>query len=349
TGPNTGTVGQQVTFELVVINHGDAPAESLVLKDTFDDGLVNAKAASPIQVGLDAIPPNQGKRIAIKFTIAKAGHLCHTVELTGPGGIRQSTQACLDATNAGPPPKPALSLKITGPATAHVGDRVQFTIEAKNTGDVKIANLKIANDYDSKLLDAKMASPTPEKTDSGVSWTVTNLDPGQIVQKRVDFLCLAEGRVCAKASATDGAELMLGDQACLDISAVEPPPVAGGKLTIAAAARSNPIKVGAGTSFVITVSNKGSNPESKVALVVKIPEQMQYVEGQQQNPTKASVVDGQTIRFDPIAQLGPGENLQFEVRVKATRAGDATLHAEVTSPTTMQPVATDAKVAIFAE
>jgi uncharacterized repeat protein (TIGR01451 family) len=348
-GPNIGTVGQQVTFELSIVNHGDAPATSLVLKDTFDDGFVHAKAASPIQVELRPIPPNQGQRITITFKIAKPGHLCHTVELTGAGGVRQSTQACLDATNPGPPPKPALSFKITGPAAAHVGDRVQFTIEAKNTGDVKIANLKIANDYDSKLLEAKMASPNYQKTDSALSWTVANLDPGQTVQERIDFQCLAEGRVCDKASASDGADLTLGDQACLDISPVEPPPGAGGKLSVTAAARSNPIKVGAETSVLITVGNSGANPERKVSLVVKVPEQMQYVEGQQQNPTKVSVVDGQTIRFEPIAQLEPGEHLNFEIRVKATRPGDATLHAEVTSPTTMQPVATDSKVAIFME
>jgi hypothetical protein len=142
---------------------------------------------------------------------------------------------------------------------------------------------------------------------------------------------------------------MLGDQTCLDISPVEPPPGAGGKLSVTAAARANPIKVGAETSFVITVSNAGPNPERKVTLMVKIPDLMQYVEGEQQNPTKVSVVDGQTIRFEPIAQLAAGEHLTFEIRAKASRAGDATLHAEVTSPTTMQPVAADAKVTIFME
>jgi uncharacterized repeat protein (TIGR01451 family) len=348
-GPDKATVGQQVRFELDIVNHGDTQITGLILKDRFDDGFVHATASSPIQVELKPFAANQGQKIGITFKVAKAGRLCHTVELSGPNGLNQTTQACLEATNPAPPSKPALSLKISGPKTAHVGEMVLFTIEVKNAGDTKIANLRIANKFDSRLLEARFADPGYEKKDSELSWVLASLDPGQTTQRQVKFICLADGRVCDKATASDGIELTLGDEACLEIAPAEPPPGAGGKLSLTAAARANPIKVGSDTSFVITVSNAGPNPEQKVALVVKIPEQMQYVEGAAQNPTKVGVVDGQTVRFEPIAQLAAGEKVTFEVRAHANRAGEAAFHAEATSPTTPQPVATDAKVTIFAE
>jgi uncharacterized repeat protein (TIGR01451 family) len=348
-GPEKATVGQQVRFELDIVNHGDMQATGLVLKDTFDDGFVHATAANPIQVELKPFAPNQGQKIGITLKVVKAGRLCHTVELTGPNGVHQSTQACLEATNPAPPPKPALSLKITGPMTAHVGEMVLFTIEAKNTGDAKIANLRIANSFDSRLLEARFADDGYEKKDTELSWTLPNLDPGQTAQRQVKFICLADGRVCDKATASDGLDLTLGDEACLEIAPAEPPPGSGGKLSVSAAARANPVKVGTDVSFVITVSNAGPNPERKVALVVKFPDQMQYIEGAAQNPTKVGVVDGQTVHFEPIAQLAAGEKVTFEIRGHATRAGDAALHTEATSSTTPQPVASDAKVTIFAE
>jgi uncharacterized repeat protein (TIGR01451 family) len=341
-----------VRFEVDVVNHGDLQATGLVLKDTFDEGFVHSTAKSPIQVELKPIPAppgNNGQKIGITFKIAKAGRLCHTVELTGPNGMHQSSPACLEATEAGPPPKPAVTLKISGPATAAVGETVLFTIEAKNGGDAKATNLKITNSYDGRLLEPKFADQGYAKNDSELSWTIASLDPGQSVRRQVKFACIAAGRVCDKATATDGADSLLADEACLDISPAEAPPVPGGKLSLSAASKNNPVKVGGDSTFVITVNNTGPNPERKVALVVKVPDALQYVEGAAQNPTKVSVVDGQTIRFEPIAQLAAGEKLTFEIKLHANRAGDAAVHAEATSLSTLQPVSTDGTVTAFAE
>ena len=117
---------------------------------------------------------------------------------------------------------------------------------------------------------------------------------------------------------------------------------------MAVAARTNPIKVGGTTSFVVTVSNLGANPERKVALVVALPPQLQYVEGNVENPTKASV-SGQTVRFEPILQLDPRQPVHFEIQAKALLAGSAKLQAQATSPTTPQPVAGETTVTILAE
>lgn len=348
-GPDKGIVGESVRFEVDIVNRGDTQATGLVLKDTFDEGFVHAISKSPIERPLDPLAPNRGQKIGITFKIAKAGRLCHTVELIGPNGMHKTSQACLEATEAGPPPKPAVTLKISGPATAAVGEMVLFTIEAKNGGDAKATNLKIINAYDGRLLDPKFADQGYSKNDSELSWTIASIEPGQSVRRQVKFACTAAGRVCDKATATDGGESIVADEACLEISPAEAPPVPGGKLSLTAAPKNNPIKVGGDTTFVITVNNAGPNPERKVALVVKVPDALQYVEGAAQNPTKPSVVDGPTIRFEPIAQLAAGEKLSFEIKLHANRAGDAAVHAEATSQSTLQPVSTDGTVNVFAE
>jgi uncharacterized repeat protein (TIGR01451 family) len=348
TGPDKAAVGQQVRFEVEVVNRGDTPATGLVLTDRFDDGLINARQPSPISGALDPLQPGQSRKVGITLKVAKPGRLCNTFELTGPG-VHETTQACLDASEAAPPPKPALSLKVTGPASARVGDVASFVIDVKNTGDAKIANVRVTNKFDASLLQAKDASQGYEQNGTELSWTIANLDPGQTAERRVNCTCLvAVARTCDVATVSDGRDLTLGDQACLEIVPVEPPLAAGGKLSLAVAARANPINVGGETSFVITLSNAGPNPERKVALSVTIPELMQYIEGATQNPTRANV-DGQSIRFEPIVQLEPNKPVQFEIHAKANRAGDATLHAEAISQTTTQPVVGDATVKIVAQ
>jgi uncharacterized repeat protein (TIGR01451 family) len=319
------------------------------LTDRFDDGLINARQASPISGALDSLQPGQSRKVGTTLKVAKSGRLCNTFELTGPG-VHETTQTCLDASDAAPPPKSSLTLKVTGPASgsAHVGEVAPFVIEIKNTGDAKIANVRVTNKFDGSLMQAKDASQGYEQNGTELSWTIANLDPGQTAERRVNCTCLAAvGRTCDVATVSDGRELTLVDQACLEIVPVEPPPGAGGKLSLAVAARANPINVGGETSFVITVNNAGPNPERKVALSVTIPDPMQYVEGTTQNPTRANV-DGQSIRFEPIVQLEPNKPVQFEIHAKANRAGDATLHAEATSQATTQPVSGDATVKIVA-
>ena len=125
-----------------------------------------------------------------------------------------------------------------------------------------------------------------------------------------------------------------------------PEAASGGKLNVTVAATSNPIKVGADTKFIITLNNTGPNPERNVALAVTVPDQLQYVEGAAQNPTKANA-EGQTVRFDPVLQLDPDKPVRFEVGTKAARAGNANLHVEATSQTTTQPVSSDTTVTVL--
>ena len=57
-GPKQATVGDEVTFTVVVTNRGASPTGRLLIKDRFDAGLEHAVAQSPIERDLgDPIAP----------------------------------------------------------------------------------------------------------------------------------------------------------------------------------------------------------------------------------------------------------------------------------------------------
>ncbi len=257
TGPAQTVVGGQVTFDLVLINRGDAAATGLVLTDRFDDGLVHAAAANPIQKGISPIEPHQARRMAIVFKVVKPGRLCNIIELTGDGGLNTSAQACVQSEAAQLTPIPITPNPVT----------------------------------------PNPIKPTPVK-------------PIPI--------------------------------------APTPPNHAAANLKLLIASRANPIKAGAESSYQIVVTNQGTEPEPKVALSVTIPAVMQFVGVQDQNPSPGTI-DGQTIHFDPIKRLKPGESLVFEIRVRADKAGKAIVRAEVTSENLAKPQSADTTTSIFAE
>jgi len=116
-GPDRVNVGDTVTFEIVLANRGSATATGIVIKDTFDAGLVHEKP-SPIKrlLGED-LAPGQSRRIGVEFRAAKAGLLCHTVEVTADGGIVASARGCVTAAERGvPAPGPEDGCRSGSPA-----------------------------------------------------------------------------------------------------------------------------------------------------------------------------------------------------------------------------------------
>lgn len=97
TGPERVNVGQSVTFDIVLTNRGLSPAMNLLIKDRFDEGLVHAVSPSPIKRELSYLSPGESKQIRITFQATKAGPLCHTLEITGPGGLSTTAKGCVTA------------------------------------------------------------------------------------------------------------------------------------------------------------------------------------------------------------------------------------------------------------
>ncbi len=358
-GPDKAIVGAEVHFELDIINRGDTLATGLVLTDNFDAGLENPKIEGhSIKRDLEPLAPGQSRKVGMTFRVAQAGRLCHTVEVTGANGLHETTQACVEATadvaatppNTTPPPASiaTVSAKISVQPTARTGDFVLFTIEVKNTGSTKIPALQIVDTFDDTLLKVMETTAGYQLQGKQLSWTIRDFDAGGVARREVKCQCLAAGaRACHQLNVTDGGGLNQQDEACLAI--MNPDFSAGAviNLGLSVASRSNPIKVGGETSYVLTIINAGANPDRKVALTAVVPDSMQILEVPALNPAR-STIDGQSVQFDPIAQMQPGERLTFEIRVRALRAGDALFRAQVTSQTQTQPVGGQTMTSIVA-
>ncbi len=127
TGPRVGTVGEQVAFEVELVNRSGQPLTQLRVIDYFDQGLKHAASASPIeQKGTVDLAAGTSRRLTLEFQLVEAGRQCHRVEI-----LDQSNQAvgggtaCIEAVPAdspaaaeGQPPRPNGQPPAAGPPTA---------------------------------------------------------------------------------------------------------------------------------------------------------------------------------------------------------------------------------------
>ena len=97
-GPTEAVVGQDVNYIIDLTNRGQTAMSGLLVRDTFDAGLQHSVAAGAVERDFPgAIFPGETKSIGVTFRVVRPGRWCHTVQVTGPGGIAASRQACLQA------------------------------------------------------------------------------------------------------------------------------------------------------------------------------------------------------------------------------------------------------------
>ena len=99
-------------------------------------------------------------------------------------------------------------------------------------------------------------------------------------------------------------------------------------LAMCATPDTNPVAVGCNVTYTITINNQGTAGDTNLVLKTTLPDELQYVSSD--GPSKANV-SGQTISFDAIPSLGPGEHATFKVTAKAVKANDVRFNAALSS------------------
>ncbi len=341
TGPQQATVGSQVAFQILITNRGQVPATGLLIKDRFGEGLEHAEAASPIERDLGTLAPGESQRVDVTFRATRAGRLCHTVEVIGADGVRATAQGCVMVVGAAPaepqlqPPletarRPTVSIRKTGPPSASVGGTAQFTIDITNTGSQPLSSLKVVDQYDA-VLSPTMATDGYKFEDNNLVWTLDSLPAGKTTQLEVHFRCQsAAARACNRVSVTTQEGARVEAEACLEIRA------AAGGLNIEVGDSRDPVRLGKGLTYEIRVSNDGNISYKQVTVVATVPAGMMSDRIGTSGPRYT--IDGQTVRFDAVPEIRPGEKRSYRIRVRTQQPGKLIFRAELTSQDLPQPV-----------
>ncbi len=366
TGPSQATVGSNVTFVIVVANRSQAPSGKLLIKDRFGEGLEHAAAASPIERDLGTLAPGQSQRIKVTFRVTRPGRLCHTVEVSGADGVVASAQGCVTVAAAPgvtptpstgfgvpaqpteqpavqpPAGRPSVSVKKTGPSELGAGQTARFAVEITNDGQVELTNLKVTDRYDPALY-PKMATDGHKFENNHLVWTIDRLAVGRTTKLEIHCRCLQPAeRTCNRITVECKGGATAEDEACLAIRTAE------GKLNIEAADLCDPVRLGKGLTYEVRVSNDGAATDGQVVVVVTVPPGMMPVPIGTNGPKQIRYeIDGRTVRFEPVAEIAPGEKLSYRIRVSTLRAGKVSFRAELTSRNHPQAVTAEETTEVF--
>lgn len=170
-GPTEAKVGDSVTHRIVVTNPSRAAATALILTDSRDAGLEHNIRERKIFKSLGDLGPMQSQEVTITFRAIQPGRQCHTVQVTGAGGLRADGRACIEVREAPVPspvqPSPGGSgwnepeSPVPSPATPPAGPSLpRLEINASFAGDeVQQLRVEEAREGDSVVLMLDVSSP----------------------------------------------------------------------------------------------------------------------------------------------------------------------------------------------
>ena len=119
TGPSQAALGQQVQFDILLINRTAGPIAGLVIRNRFGPGFRHEMAPSGImERSLPELPPGGQQQFYLILQVVQTGQLCHTVELYQGATLLESRQVCLNVVAGGP----SSATSLPGPsASSHGG------------------------------------------------------------------------------------------------------------------------------------------------------------------------------------------------------------------------------------
>lgn len=358
-GPETAGVGSRVTFQIELTNTGRTPLTNVVLVDRFDPGLQHSEGqASPIERPVGTLAPGETRSdLAVTFIVLSPGRWCHTVEALADGGHRAAVERCLTATQPSPaapavPSPPALQVRKTGPTQLEVGQTGLYVIEIRNTGSRPITGIRVTDRYDRQLRPVQATTgAVAAEGGQAISWTLRDIPPGGMELREVECRAVRPADAATgEVTVTTAEGLQEKARTTTRITGEAPresidltPPgtpngAALGALRVNLIALDNPVRVGQPARFLLEVQNAQQESDRNVTVTFLLPSdaKVQRVAG----PGVTSRLAGTILRFEPVAEIRPGETLRppYELEIVLSKPGRISVTARVESLRLREPM-----------
>lgn len=323
-GPANAGVDDVLTYQVTVINPGDLPARNVVLTDNpppIFQYLNSQPSGQPmgdyVQWNLGDIGPRESRVVINNVRARQNADVRYCFRASAEGDL--TAEGCAQTRIF----SSALSLDVTGPETAVVGQEVTYFITARNTGPSPLTNVALVARFDPGLQHAGgQASP--------IERLIGELQPGQSTQGvAVTFIAAAPGRHCHTVQVTaDGGHSAVA-QRCLVVTAAQTPPpeTPAAELPTFEVRMNGPARLPVGETglFTVTVRNTSNVAATGVRVQTRFPPALRPV-GATENNTATE--NGQAVAWT-VGTIEPGQTITREVQAQGAVAAEGVVSTVV--------------------
>lgn len=331
TGPNTGRLGQTVTFKFTVTNNGSTAAKNVWIRDIIPNGLQHP-GGDDLEYEVGTLAPGKSETVTLNMKVVKAGRLTNRAIVTASGGIRMESKVALNVT------APKLIITRAGPTKRYVGLKALYQNMVTNNSGATVDGA-ILTESVPQGMDFVQASDGGKYDASKrtVTWLVGKLGPKQSRTFKLVLLPKQTGvqNSVVQASASDGGIVKTASATKVEGYA---------SLGVDVPAIERPVTVGEQVSFRVVGRNRGTLASKNVQLKVVLPAQLSLVNIRGRGKYTQQ---GQTIIFEPVGSLGVNEKLAFDLNLKAVKEGDLRVKVQIQSDEMSKPLLREESVRVL--
>ena len=220
-GPAVAAVGAAITYRVEVTNTGDLPADGIVIVDEIPAGTtyLNSTPAGQltgpaVRWEIGRLAPGECRYVELSLRADQAGRITNRAAAAAAGGLEAADAAATEVSVGLPaapslpsaPPgaapggpaeqRPQLTVNLTGPLQATVGQEVTFELTIANVGWTTATGIVIRDQLDPGLFH--------EKADANrvIRRAIRDLAPGQSERVLIVLRVDSAGRLCHTVEVT---------------------------------------------------------------------------------------------------------------------------------------------------
>jgi len=311
--------GEQVTFQISVLNPGTGPARNVTVQAKLSSGLKYG-GDDIVEQTIDEIGPGQRFDIEPLTVDTIAGGQQSCTVLASSADVTEVPEDQRITRNV-EVTKPDLTVKLEGANERFTGQVNEYKLTVTNPGTAQAKNVKVVATMPpqgGKLI-AKPPGATFDLKTRKLIWSIAQLEPLQSVEMTFNYGTSTPGLYRATAEATSG-ELRSTDTLTTDVSGIA-------VLDLQVTQTSRVMDVGKTNFYDITIKNSGTKEATRLQLSGNLPKNLKVLKhyNVEKGEFKFSPESGQFV-FPEIERLGVGQTITVSLEVQATQSGPAGCH-----------------------
>ncbi|HMP02660.1 MAG TPA: DUF11 domain-containing protein [Gemmatales bacterium] len=326
TAPPTAFVGEAIPYRITLTNTGAAAASNVVVRSTFDRGLVHARSADkPVETDPFTLEAGRSFTTELVLTAQTEGLLNNRLSAVADGGLSDVADATVRVT------QPRAQLRVTGPSARYVRGRVEWTISARNSQNVPLTDAIIRAQLPGEVTLLEASQGGLQEPGGVVLWNLGTLSPQQEVRLRVAARVeqVAPRALCRVSLTAQPGIQETAENAC-EFRGVP-------ALLMEMTDTADPIRVGEQTTYQLRLTNTGSLVANGIEVVCTGSSELRILQADGPDGNRGQI-EGNRIVFPPRDGLIPTTQLVYTIVVQGAAPGDGRFRVEVRSNLGPDPV-----------
>ncbi|MCA8982599.1 MAG: DUF11 domain-containing protein [Planctomycetaceae bacterium] len=321
-GPTKVMIGDPASHNVTITNPGNGIAKNVRLEAIIPAGLEHSRGER-LLMDVGSLNPGESRTIRLALAAVGGGNQVVQVAATAEGGLARSTQSSVTVI------APSLQAEISGPGLRYIGRNAAYTLRVMNDGTVATSNVRVMHkvpdgfEFVSASKGASFDAPTRI-----LSWFVGKLEAGKSAEMQVELKAEKIGDFVHYIRATSEHGSTVDSQILTRVDGTS-------SLVVEITDLDDPVEVGHETAYEIKILNEGSAAAKEVGLSCELPEGVRFLKAE--GPSQ-HVVDGNTILFQPLANVGTGNTIKYRVHVTGNIEGNLRFRARLTSAASPEPL-----------